>query len=580
MEERWEIVQRVVAERGRQLVKYPFFEEVWRALEELNAPQAGGKPGGFLRLKAPTGAGKTEAVLAAYLHCSLRPPCPWYSVVYALPTRSLVHAMARRFSRALRAAGVWPATVTTNYGDVFALSPFLEGDVAVSTYDTLLYAFYGSISPGYHVLLPLSKVSGSMVVLDEVQLLQDAHWFGLTLLPHHVSALLRFGANVIVMSATLPTVLSEELTRFARGLAASEVREVEAREPPARGRLRVELREGALPEGDDLVRLLSENDLYPALIVVNTVEKAARIYRDILRSGLDAKTLLLHSRLRSGARKRVEELFEASDRAQREGDRLVIVATQVVEAGLDLDAQFLLTELSPADSLIQRLGRCARRRDGLAIVFADPAGGRYIYPRSLLERTLTAIEGREESLGGAVSSIEVAQEIIDSVYKQSVVEELRRSVSSLVDRVASFIGREFPSLIFTPYARQAARESPLIRLGLELTCLYATGGAYEELLEGRSVVLQAEQVQQNLVRLSAPDGRVPDCVLHATGESRFAIALSPQLRSGLVELTPRRIPPSQVATSVRGALHELLLLNPACYLISDGHELGVVRPYD
>lgn len=586
LEERWEIVRRIVAERGRSLTKYSFFEQTWRELEEISAPAKARAEGGLLILKAPPGSGKTEAVLSAYIHCAIKRSCPWFSVIYALPTRSLVFAMSRRFSSALQVAGVWPATVTMNYSGLLAPSPFLEGDIAVSTYDTLLYAFYGSVTPGYHILLPMSKVSGSLVVLDEVQLLQDVHWFALTLLPYHVGSLLSFGADVVLMSATIPSVLEERLRETLKGRGLAEIREVEAKESPARGRIDVEVREGALPEGEELVKVLkdltSRGDALPALIVLNTVAKAARVYQTLAGSGLDAEVLLLHSRLRAKARKHVEELFESPEAAARRGgdQRVILVATQVVEAGLDLDVRLLLTELSPVDSLIQRLGRCARKRDGFALVYKDPGGGRHIYPRSLLERTAAALEAARGDLSEAVSRLDSAQELLDSVYRREVVEELTSRVSELIDVAASFVGREFPSLIFSLHTHRAPREIPLLRLGYEVRCLYVDENSYRRLLEGETIELPAPDVELNVVRLTARGERLPACILHESSGSRFAVKLSLRQRDGNVEIIPRATPPGKVNLAELFSRDELLLLNPSYYVTQNGRELGVVEPYD
>ncbi len=45
----------------------------------------------------------------------------------------------------------------------------------------------------------------------------------------------------------------------------------------------------------------------------------------------------------------------------------IVIATQAVEAGVDVSARLLITELAPWSSLVQRMGRCNRR--------AEPSGG-------------------------------------------------------------------------------------------------------------------------------------------------------------------------------------------------------------
>jgi CRISPR-associated endonuclease/helicase Cas3 len=64
-------------------------------------------------------------------------------------------------------------------------------------------------------------------------------------------------------------------------------------------------------------------------------------------------SLLLHSRFRPFERE--------SQVARLINFQGIAIATQVVEAGIDLDARVLFTELAPWASMVQRFGRCGRR---------------------------------------------------------------------------------------------------------------------------------------------------------------------------------------------------------------------------
>jgi len=92
------------------------------------------------------------------------------------------------------------------------------------------------------------------------------------------------------------------------------------------------------------------------LVIVNTVDRAIQIY-EALEGQADRDLLLLHSRFRPYER---EQQVRRLQDPLPDGGRIVI-STQVVEAGVDLDARLLVTELAPWASLVQRFGRCNRR---------------------------------------------------------------------------------------------------------------------------------------------------------------------------------------------------------------------------
>ena len=97
------------------------------------------------------------------------------------------------------------------------------------------------------------------------------------------------------------------------------------------------------------------------LVVLNTVRRAVEVW-GILRSDKKLKSTdirLIHSRFRSPDRKSWHDSF-LNRSACIPGVNRIIIATQVIEAGVDISASLLITELAPWTSLVQRFGRCAR----------------------------------------------------------------------------------------------------------------------------------------------------------------------------------------------------------------------------
>lgn len=96
------------------------------------------------------------------------------------------------------------------------------------------------------------------------------------------------------------------------------------------------------------------------LVVVNTVKKARELHaaltKQLPRSPESPTPILLHSQFRPKDRGEIlHGLLHA------EGKSIIAVSTQIVEAGVDISARTLFTEMAPWSCLVQRFGRCNRR---------------------------------------------------------------------------------------------------------------------------------------------------------------------------------------------------------------------------
>jgi CRISPR-associated endonuclease/helicase Cas3 len=94
------------------------------------------------------------------------------------------------------------------------------------------------------------------------------------------------------------------------------------------------------------------------LVILNTVRRAQALYEALNRAGREKESLLLiHSRFRAPDRREKQRRLTALATTDR-----IVVATQAIEAGVDMTSAVLFTELAPWSSLVQRFGRC--NRDG------------------------------------------------------------------------------------------------------------------------------------------------------------------------------------------------------------------------
>jgi CRISPR-associated endonuclease/helicase Cas3 len=101
----------------------------------------------------------------------------------------------------------------------------------------------------------------------------------------------------------------------------------------------------------------------PTLVILNRVARAQELF-DRLRNRMardrpGTEVVLVHSRFRAAER----SALNARLRALKPDDAVIVVATQAVEAGVDITSRRLFTELAPWSSLVQRFGRCNRGGD-------------------------------------------------------------------------------------------------------------------------------------------------------------------------------------------------------------------------
>ena len=358
-------------------------------------------------LDLPTGAGKTAAIDAAVFLLALRGDQP-RRMVFVVDRRIVVHQAAERTahiaSRLERARGGLLRTVADRLRSLAGSDegqPPLEyaelrggivrdddwsrrpdvPTVIVSTVDQvgsrLLFRGYG-VSRGMRPVHAGLLGNDVLYLLDEVHL---ARPFAETLEAIHTryrpppETGLPDRWAVVELSAT-PTRAGDALRLeaedrdpavapvLARRLAASKPASAELVKVTGTdgSRHRAALAEAAAARAQTM---LGAPGVRTVGVVVNRVDTATRVYQ--LLAGRRIKTVLLTGRMRSLDRDVLLEEYRdrlRTGRERRDGDTpLVLVATQAIEAGADLDLDGLVTECAPLDALVQRFGRVDRAGD-------------------------------------------------------------------------------------------------------------------------------------------------------------------------------------------------------------------------
>ncbi|MGF1547797.1 MAG: CRISPR-associated helicase Cas3' [Thiotrichales bacterium] len=92
-----------------------------------------------------------------------------------------------------------------------------------------------------------------------------------------------------------------------------------------------------------------------SVVIVNTVERAQAVFQVLGKRAPSIPLLLVHSRFRPIERRALNQALRDLPSEGR-----IVIATQAIEAGVDITSRTLFTELAPWSSLVQRFGRCNR----------------------------------------------------------------------------------------------------------------------------------------------------------------------------------------------------------------------------
>lgn len=187
----------------------------------------------------------------------------------------------------------------------------------------------------------------------------------------------------------------------------------------------------------------------PTLIVVNRVDSAVDVYATLKKDKRlkDADIRLVHSRFRPHERRHWREEF-LNRQACGPGTNRIIVATQVVEAGVDMSAAVLLTDLAPWSSLVQRFGRAARWGGVAQLVVLDRQlkddKAAAPYEKSELDAALSALTHIVDGAPLALEQFEEAHaEFLTSLYPYSPKHLLLpHELDDLFDTTADLSGAD------------------------------------------------------------------------------------------------------------------------------------------
>lgn len=352
----------------------------------------------------PTGAGKT--LLAATWALTHRerlstidhtPP-----VIVVLPFLSIIEQTQWIYRRMLVDEGVLLSYHSLSIRDhqdsedpetaEFFLDTW-HADVIITTFDQFLFAL---LDPSARSQMRFHQLADALIVIDEVQALPCILW---DIVSKALEQLVKLGnSRILAMSATQTGFLPKAVELINEPSSIFD----------SLDRYEIILRQNetiSLDEFIDEVILRAKDwDNQRVLIVLNT-RNSARAVRDAIVAANYPVHFISADVTPKDRLATIEEI--------KSGEPCIVVSTQCIEAGVDIDMSLVIRDFAPLDSVIQVAGRCNRNADRPREVIelvrlVNERGKQFcsmIYDKILLQETSSILNNRP-TINGANSILE------------------------------------------------------------------------------------------------------------------------------------------------------------------------------
>lgn len=566
---------------------------------------------GLMIIEAQMGVGKTEAALIAAEHFAQK--CGAGGIFFALPTQATANGIfPRLMSWAEPLSDEYQQAVKLAHGtanmnqlymelprcasldaDGLVVHPWMEGrkksllaNVVIGTVDQLLMAALKQ----KHVMLRHLGLAGKVVVIDEchaydaymsVYLERALQWLGSYKVP------------VILLSATLPVARRAELMKAYLGETPAGNWQESRAYPLLTWSDGVQVHSCTVEAGSTPTRIRMERtdrENIPAylakklhcggcaVVILNTVKDAQQMADTLRRALPDKEIMLVHAQFMLEDRAAWEEkllrsLGKTSTPQDRDG--LIVVATQVAEQSLDIDADVMITELCPMDLLLQRLGRLHRHQrtrpagleEACCAVLPAEARSHSVYGDWLLQQT-------ERLLPAVITLPKDIPNLVQDTYAMPVSDMLNDPAwCSHANKLADQESRASTFRLPKCEERRRVKQNTI-------SAMLDTSAADDEIYGDATVrdgqpsieVLMLVQYRDGRVGLVPRNGDAPcfdptrepshdDAMRIARQRIRLPHALCPRVSETIADLevlTSRILPEWQQASALRGELFLLL----------------------
>ncbi|MGE3063384.1 MAG: CRISPR-associated helicase Cas3' [bacterium] len=334
---------------------------------------------GIYSLTVPTGGGKTLSSMAFALNHAIKYGLD--RIIYVIPYTSIIEQNAAIFREAFGDLGYSVLEHHSNFDqaklnyeddyDVQSWELSVENWDAPIVVTTNVQFFESLFSNNSSRCRKLHNIANSVVILDEVQMLPVNLLYPCIRAIEELSV--RYKATILLCSATQPAL--ESRTNF-NGIKFDESKEIVGDEKVVDKlfkdleRVKIAILQENQTDESLSNKIKQHNQV---LCIVNTRGRAKRVY-ELLKN--ESSKHIFHLSANMCAEHRTEKLREI-ELALKKSENCIVISTQVIEAGVDIDFPVVYREISGIDSIAQAAGRCNRegkQKFGYVYVFEHEKG--------------------------------------------------------------------------------------------------------------------------------------------------------------------------------------------------------------
>lgn len=323
----------------------------------------------FLTITSPTGSGKTITGIGAALY--LKEKCNLKKIFYIMPFTSIInqsYEVLREFHKDKDSTYLFSYHSLSNNNYVvndkglilesgeyitpniknIGLIESLHSGITVTTFNQL---FEAVISSKNRMIKKLHSFNNSVILIDEIQAISVKYMVGIQFILEKLVEY--FNVKIIIMTATKPFILKDKTKEllpnykdFFNLSRRTQFNFINSLKP-----VTIEEFVGIFNH-----QYISDKSY---MIVCNSIASSMQVFKAIRKLKLVSEEDLYYLSTNQIPKDRMDIIFEIKEKLKK-NKKVILICTQLVEAGVDVDFDEVFRDLSPIPSIVQVAGRCNR----------------------------------------------------------------------------------------------------------------------------------------------------------------------------------------------------------------------------